>query len=54
MPRADGARLFAMMRIVLADLARQIHLISLFAGTSGPADYFFSAHKFEDMTEPRT
>ncbi len=35
------------------DLARLAHLISPFAGTSGRG-LFLSAHKFEDMTEPRT
>ena len=39
-PRADGARLFAVMRIIPANFPTQAHLNSPFAGISGPADYF--------------
>ena len=38
MPREGGARLFAELRILLANLARGGHLIWPFAGTSGLAD----------------
>ena len=54
MPRADGARLFAMMRIMLADLARLAQLNFAIRWNLGASRLFLSARKFEDMTEPRT
>src|SRR5271165_2394156 len=40
MPRADGARLFDVMRIISANFARPAHLNPPLAGISGPADFF--------------
>jgi hypothetical protein len=53
MPCADGARLFAVVRIIPDYFATQAHLNSPLGEISGPANHF-SPQETEDMTEPGT
>src|SRR5271165_3143569 len=54
MPRAEGARLFAEMLIIAADLGEIGSSDFAIRWNLGTGGLNFSAQEFEDMTEPRS